>query len=252
MRSTPDRAHGRAALAYSATTMRTPLLLTVSCALSAAALAAEVDLGVGAALALDMPDRTSKDYARFGPGPSLQIPVRVGLSDYARLRSTLRADFGFGSDRVTWGLEVDGVPLRMASDDHWAMLAAAGLTVGPEVVLPLSGSVRPYLGAEAGGAWVGTYHAFGPEAEILLDPEQNELDNPKNVDPYTTQLAFLTDLHLGATVGTEGVGGWFELGYSAAFLGARPLNKAPESLDAQREAYGWNPIRLAAGVRIPL
>lgn len=233
--------------------MRTVLLsIALTAAVAAPAAAAEIDLGVGAALALDLPDRASKDYASFGPGPSLLVPLRVGLTEHARLRSTLRADLGFGSDRVTWGVEVDGQQLRVASEDHWAMLAAAGLTVGPEVSLPVSGPVVPYLGAELGAAWVGTYHAFGPDAAILLDPDQNELDNPKNVDPYTTQLALLTDLHAGVSLGAgDGVGGWAELGYSAAYLGARTLNKSPAEIDARREAYGWNPLRLAAGVRIP-
>lgn len=232
--------------------MRNPLLSIVLCALPMPALAADLDVGVGAALAIDMPDRVSAEYAKFGPGPSLQIPVRIGLSDYARLRSTLRADLGIGSDRVSWALEIDGTERRLGSDDHWAMFTAAGLTVGPEIVIPVDGPIAPYLGAEAGGAWIGTYHSFGGDTAVLLDPNQNDLNDPGNVDPFTTQLAFLTDTHVGFTLGDEGVGFWTELGYSMAFVGASSLKKSRAELDARREAYGWNPVRLGAGVRFSL
>ena len=232
--------------------MRNLLLATAVLLVGSPALAADLDVGVGVALAMDLPDASSAEYANFGPGPSLQIPVRIGLSEHARIRSTLRADLGIGSDRVTWALDVDGEQIRLRSDDHWAMFAAAGLTVGPEISLPVDGPVSPYLGAEAGGAWVGTYHSFGGETAVLLDPQENDLNDPGNVDPFTTQLAFLTDAHAGISVGDEGVGFWAELGYSMAFLPAAELQKSPTNLDARREAYGWNPFRIGAGVKFAL
>lgn len=230
-----------------------PLLLLVPALLGAApARATELDVGVGAALSMDLPDRVSSDYARFGPGPSLQIPIRVGFSEHAYLRSTLRADLGIGSDRVTWALDVDGEQIRVGSDEHWAMFTAAGLTLGPEIALPLDAPVVPVIGAEAGGAWVGTYHSFGGDTAVLLDPAQNDLQSSGNIDPFTSQLAFLTDVHAGVASTGEGVGFWGELGYSMAFLGASPLKKSPKELDARREAYGWNAARLGVGVRFSL
>ena len=231
--------------------MRKLLLTSAAGFLCAPAFAADLDVGVGAAISMDLPDKVSADYAKFGPGPSLQIPFRIGFTDHARLRSTLRADIGVGSDRVTWGLEVDGTEVRVGSDDHWAMFAAAGLTIGPEFSLPVDGPVVPYIGAEAGGAWVGTYHSFGGDTAVLLDPDQNDLESTGNVDPFTTQLAFLTDAHLGIAGGGD-TGWWAELGYSAAFLGAADLQKSQADLGARREAYGWNAARLGAGVRFSL
>jgi len=215
------------------------------------AVAGDVDVGVGAALAMDLPDRVSSDYARFGPGPSLQIPVRIGISPIARVRATARADLGVGSDRVTWAQEVDGETLRLYDDDHFAMFLAAGLTVGPEVVIPVNGPFEPYFGAEAGVAWVGTYHSFGGVTRAIMDPAENDFQDPGNIDPYTSQAAFLSDVHLGGMT-SGSVGAWFELGYSMAFVGESSLTKTIERVDARRSPYGWNAARIGAGVNFRL
>ena len=52
------------------------------------------EVGVGLGVAVDLPDAVSGDYARFGPGPSLLVPVRWSLTPNARLRATARGDLG--------------------------------------------------------------------------------------------------------------------------------------------------------------
>lgn len=211
----------------------------------------DVSIGFGAALAMDLPDPVSKDYARFGPGPSVQIPVRWSVAPNANIRVNARADMGTGSDRVTWARHINGEEVRFYAEDHWAMLLAGGLTAGPELLLPVGGGLAPYLGAGAGVAWVGTYHALGTESDMLLDPAQNDLQDPGNVDPYTSQAAFLTDLTLGATTRGD-TALWFEAGYSNAWVGARRLTKTIPEFDARREAYGWNAARVGLGVAFTL
>ncbi len=200
---------------------------------------------------MDLPDKISKDYARFGPGPSLQIPIRYALAPSARLRATVRADFGAGKDRVTWGESIDGAEQRFFDDDHFAMFLATGLTVGPEIVIPMRGAVAPYFAAEAGGAWVGTYHSLDGVTQRIMDPAENDLKDAGNIDPYTSQVAFLSDVHVGGMT-TGDIGAWFELGYSMAFVGESDLTKTIAIYNARRSAYGWNAARIGAGVNIRL
>jgi hypothetical protein len=227
-------------------------LLVLAVFASPAARAADVGdvgIGVGVALSSDLPDPASKGGARFHPGPSLQIPFRYQLAPLARLRLDGRIDLETGHDQVRWQEEIDGQTVDLQSQGHWTMLLAAGLSAGADFTLPVKGPVAPYLGADLGIAWVGTYHSFSGPTEVLLDPTQNHLDNPHNVDPYTSQATFLTDVHGGVDVPvSDGLALWAETGYSVAFLNARELKKTPPALNATRDAYGWNAIRIGAGV----
>lgn len=229
----------------------TLIALLLAIPLEASAGAGDVSLGFGAALAMDLPDPASAEHTRFGPGPSIQIPLRIGLTSHANLRINGRADLGIGRDRVSWAHWIDGESVRFYNDGHFAMLLAAGLTAGPEVVFPIEGAMKPYLGAGVGAAWVGTYHSLDGPARNLLDPMQNDLEDPRNIDPYTSQLALLTDVTLGAmTSGKTSL--WVELGYSNAWVGGRALTKTIAEMDARREAYGWNAARAAVGVQFGL
>lgn len=227
------------------------LVLLLFAAVPAHAETGDISVGVGLALAMDLPDPASGAHTRFGPGPSLQIPVRIELAPHANLRVNARADMGMGSDRVSWAHTINGEPVRFYAEDQLAVLVAGGVTVGPEVTFPLDAPVTPYLGAGVGVAWVGTYHSLGQDSLHLLDPTQNDPSSPKNLDPFTSQAAFLTDLTLGGrTQGPTSL--WFELGYSNAWVGAKALNKTTEGLDARREAYGWNAARAGVGVAFAL
>ena len=109
--------------------------------------------------------------------------------------------------------------------------------------------MTPYLGGDVGGLWTGTYHSFGGDTQHLLDPDQNDLDNTNNVDPYTAQVAWLTEFHVGIekTLGDR-IYINFESGYQMAYLGEKSLKKAPTSYDARREAFGWNAVSFGLGL----
>ena len=137
------------------------------------------------------------------------------------------------------------------------MLTAASLTVGAEARVPDEDlPVVPLAGFGVGGAWVGTWHSFGvaesgADTTLLLDPAENDLSDPNNIDPYATNLALLVDVYGGAAIPlTDSLDGVVEIGYSVAFLPGEELQKATPGLDAQRDAFGWNALRLQAGVSI--
>jgi len=219
----------------------------------ATAVAAEGSVGVQLGATLDLPDRVSGGYTRFGPGGGLAVPVRFRVGEHAYLRAALRLDAATGNDRVTWNEIAGDRTVRMSSRDHFTLLTAAALTVGGEVRAPVDWAIVPFGGASVGGTWVGTWHSFGisdsgVDTTPLLDPAQNDLGNPNNIDPWAGGLAVLAELHLGAAmpVGT-GLELLFEVGYGVAFLPEAELRKAPPALQARRSAFGWNPLRIQLG-----
>lgn len=229
--------------------MKRPLAATATLLLPSLAWAGP-SMGVGALVGVDLPDPASGDSTVLGPGPGLHIPVWFG-DGLARLRVTGRSEVAFGQDRITWAEDVNGAPQRFGSADHFTMVALAGLTAGPELVLAPDAAIRPNLGAEFGGAWVGTYHSLDASTAFLMDPALNDLENANNVDPYTNQWALMTDLHAGLTTG-DAVGLWTEVGYSASFVAESTLRKTLAEYEARRSAFGWNAVRLTLGVRFAL
>lgn len=223
--------------------------------------AGELSLGVGVEGGLDLADRQgSEAWASFGPGLGLALPVRYSLGERADLRATVRGNLASGADRVTWQDQVPGVegavPVQYASEEHWAMQVGAGLTVGLDTRLKDEG-LQPYLGAELGPFWVLNYHSFGASSgtqALLSEYSDEELANANTVEPHTSTLTLWTDLHAGGRLplGDGGLDLWFETGYSTAFVGARPLTRTDPAISAQREAYGWNAIRLGVGVAFAL
>jgi hypothetical protein len=207
-------------------------------------------LGLGASVGYDLPGPAS-DGGAFGVAPGVSVPLTVASGERVRWRLGLRGEFGIGSDRVSWNEVVDGTSTRVTDTGHFALLATSALTVGPELALPSVGAVTPVFGVAAGPALAATFHAFDPEADFLLDPAQNALSNPDNVDPYTLQAALCTELHLGLRGGGT-VGWWVDAGLGATWLGAAPLRKAIPEVDAQRDALRWDPVRLAGGVSFAL
>lgn len=213
--------------------------------------------GLGLAFVQDLPDPLPTD-AQLGPGLSLQLPVRLDLTEHAALRLAGRFDYagGGGERNAFFCRELDVISWNVIADDRagayprCGWMLAAGLTVGPELTLPVPGPVRPYVAGGVGIAGIGNFHNIHiPE---LLDPEKNNL-NPEgigfNVDPFTLRASWLTDLALGAHLGER----WYvELGYSTAWAGQAEVKKAVTELQVRREAYGWNALRLAGGLKFPL
>ncbi len=226
-------------------------VLGLSLAAAAPALAVDVSLGVGAGISVDFNDTLSE--SGFGVGPALSIPVRIHFNEVAALRLTVRGDTGFGSDTFTWAQYVDGQEVRLQSTDHWAMLTLFSFTGGLDVYAPGDLPITPYLGAEVGGAWVATYHSFGGDSSVLLDPEQNKLDSGGNIDPWASNLVLLTDVHFGLqrSVG-DALALWFETGYALSFQKAATLKKSTPGLDARREAFAYNALRVGIGISFKL
>ena len=206
-------------------------------------------MGVQVGGVYDFADQASGEHTNFGFGPTLALTYRLHFAEFARARFGLQSHLATGSDRVTWQVEVDGEPMRLHSDEHFAMVVGAGVTAGFDVMVPKEMAITPYFGGDVGVSWFGTYHSLGGETQVLLDPEQNDLDNPNNVDPYTSQFAWVTEFHFGLEKDFgDRVLVHFETGYQMAFLDSQPLKKASEGYDARREAYGWNALRLGLGV----
>ncbi|MFZ5482531.1 MAG: hypothetical protein ACOZNI_37560 [Myxococcota bacterium] len=208
-------------------------------------------VGVAAALTRDLPDASlASEGARFGFGGGIVVPVRYELAPGASLRATLEATGAQGTDRVEWTARSSGERVLYYSDAHWAMYGATTLALGPE--LSLRGRVAPYLGASAGGALVATWHSFWGDSAVLLDPDQNDLDDPGNVDPWTLQGVPAAGAHVGVRIGAEDrVALEVEAGYTMAFLPAAPLRKSTPALDASRSAYALDVMRLGLGISLP-
>lgn len=207
-------------------------------------------LGAAAGLAVDLPDRASADHTRFGAGPRLVLPLRIGFDAPVRLRVDLEGEGAGGVDRLEWTAD----DTRVQDDDtHKAFLGLIGLHGGADVVIPTGGRVQPHVGASIGVAGVGVFHALRGGSAELLDPDQNDLGNPRNLDPHTVQVAVVPQVALGlvATL-SDRVDLLVETGYAGAFLPTAPLRRTAEVQGAERSALAWNPFRASVGVLVRL
>lgn len=212
--------------------------------------AAEVDVGIGLGVGVDVVDPASGSHTRFGPSPTLVVPVRVALSDRVFARGSAVAEVASGTDRYTWTVGVAGEDVRIATDGHFAFAAVGGATVGPDIVLlqPRTGGAPTlYAGVGLGGAWVGTFHSFSQETVQLMDQDANDLDNPNNIDPYSSQAVWLTDVRAGLGWG-DALRTYVELSIGGAWVGEAKLRKTYAEYDVRRSPYGWTPIRLVGGI----
>jgi hypothetical protein len=210
----------------------------------------EAALGVGLGLSADLADAASAGETRLRPGPELTVPLRLRLLDPLRLRVDLSVTYASGVDELTWQDSAEGVPVRRTdADSHAAFFGGVRGSAGLEVQIPLSGRVRPFFAADVGVAGVGMFHALREEAAVLLDPAQNDLGDPGNIDPYTIQPALWTHAAVGATAQlNDRLELVVELGYGSAFVGSRALAKTALAQDARREAFALNPLRAMVGV----
>ena len=181
------------------------------------------------------------------------MPVSIALNDGFAIRLNPRLTFATGTDRIHWDVPIDGEPVLFFADDQKAFLTAASLLVGPEGRVAISDTLLFRLGVGIGPSWVGTFHSLTENAQVVFDPDQNDLMNTANIDPYTSQFVVSTDLYTGVSFGmTEGLSLSFELGYSPTYVGEAVLKKGLAELNPRRAAYGWNPLRAGVGIQFSL
>jgi len=211
---------------------------------------ASSEWGLGVQAGLDLPDGVFDDErASFDVGGGLQSHLRVGLGDGVWLRSALSAHMARGQDRVEW--QEDGQ--TWFSDEHRAFVGAFDMTFGPELGGELPQRLGWRAGADFGLSRVYTWHSFGQSAVVLLDPEQNNLYNSRNLDPYTGQWGAVAGLHSAGRYSLKsGVAIEVEAGYRVTFVKEAPLLKTPEELDAVRVAFGLNLLQIGVGMVFPL
>ena len=206
--------------------------------------ASSFEFGGGFDVSTDLGDPgMEQGAAKMGVGPSIRAPFRWAPHPKVSLRSDAFFSMMGGQDRVEWS-QYNG-EISYHSEDHWTLLTQFGLSVGPEVAPWSAADVSPYLGANIGVAWVRHWHSFDGASAVLLDPNENNLDRGNNIDPFTDQLAPMTGIQAGLRF-TDVLPFAFEaeLGYNVAFMRRAPLKKARPALDANRAAYGFNPLRI--------
>lgn len=218
------------------------LLLGATLGLLSTRAHAGAEIGLGLDLAKDLPDAGfSEARAGFGFGPSVRVPLRVGLVDGLDLRVTPRFLRASGWDTVTW-TEGEGA-LTYASTTHTARLSALELTAGPELFLGAGrgAALQPFLGAEAGFARVAVRHLFsGAAAESLTEGRADR-------ELTSAWLAPAAGVHAGlrwsasASFALE-----VEAGYNVSFLNEVALEGAGVA-DATVAALGLNGVRMGAG-----
>jgi hypothetical protein len=206
----------------------------------------EVWFGVGVGMFADGEDRRATG-ASFGPGPTLRMPLMFDAGAW-RARVGLRVDAATGQDRVEWSRSINGESVRFYNDAHWTGVALVGAVAGIDAMFPASDTLRPFVGVGLGPAVVWNFHSFGGDSQILLDPLQNELDDPLNVDPYSVRAVPLTEARVGVQWDvTEKRALWLEVGSGGAFVPEAALRKAPTDVGAVRTAFGWTGIDVVAG-----
>jgi hypothetical protein len=209
--------------------------------------------GVGGAVGLqtDFLDRGRVD-TRLQPGPVVAVPVRIAATPSVTVRTGLRFGFAQGVDTLTWGTTVDGFTARVEDDGSHKAFAVTGLAeVGLDVAAPVRGRVVPYAVVDLRGGFAGMYHALAGNSRVLLDPAQNNIGSPSNVDPYTTSGTLGGGLGLGVRTALGGGAAApreaplsleVEVGWSGAWWGAADVRKASPALDARREAFAWDGV----------
>jgi hypothetical protein len=217
--------------------------------------AAGSSFGVGLGASVDLPDPERR--TTIPPALVLNVPLRIDVSESARIRASFDAAFTRGLDTVSWKRGDEG-RIGFESD---AFFGSGALLVGPEVSMPTESGWSPYFGASAGVALAVTAHScWGngtvadncedrglPDLRDLFDPAHytlDELQDENTVNPFSRQLVLATDLAVGVASDLL----WFEAGYGVRFVGAGKLRRGMPGIDLRREAYSWNAFRLMVGV----
>ncbi len=214
---------------------------------AAIAFAASVELGATAGVAGDLADDPPAGDGRGSLGPAATLRTRLELGfGPAALRLQVASFTGSGRDTVYWW--EDG---WRSSADHWTWLGGVTVGAGPMVRVPLSPSVQLGGGATGGIMGIGAFHDFGGASQYLLDPKQNDLDDPDNLDPYTIQAVPSAELVASLRVG-RALAAELELGYTLALVPAADLSGTPPESSARRTAFALGAVFIALGVSAPL
>lgn len=220
-------------------------MFLVSLLLAPAHAADPWSIAVHASAGKDLPAAESLPAGALGAGGGVRMPVRWSPRPGAALRVELAVDLAPGSDRVEWSPEGQGAVVY--SDRHWTFVAGAWGLAGPEWTLVPRAPQSPYLAAGGGLAGVAHFHVFEGTSAELGEGLAGE------IAPYTFQVVPAAGAALGMRFGrSEALAFEVEVGYSAAFLPAARLQRAPASLEASRSAYALDVVRLGVGVTLPL
>ncbi len=214
---------------------------------SPATAAPEFRAGALVGAVADPADAFGGSATSYAPGGALVVPVRWNVRPGTSLRAALDLNVAGGHDVVTW-TESDAA---FQSSDHWSMVSAARIFLGPEVDFRPEASWTPYVGGGVGGGAVWNFHSFGGDTALLLDPTQNALEDDGNIDPYTVSWVPAVEVHGGFRVGKR-VALEVEVGYAASYIPAAPLRKSQPELGARRTAYALDLARVAVGISAPL
>lgn len=243
------------------------LLLPITAA-AADARAAEVSVGLGGGVSADLADPASTHagvvHTRFVPGAVVTVPLRFRWRETFGLTIELGASFAGGQDRLLWSLPLGGRRVDVYDDDHRAWLSTFDLRVGPEIVFPVPGPVRPYVGVTAGVGLINVFHDLAgndpgaapgdldADTAVLYDTSAYSYGTGA-LDPWTSQAAFIADARVGLRFRLgDRFDLWTEAGYGTAFVGAADLRKSDRALQARREAFAWNPVRGSFGFAVRL
>lgn len=211
------------------------------------ALAGDTSIGVLVGGGLDLPAVAADDPTRFGLGPAVVVPLRIGLSPGAAWRVGVELAYGSGTDRLVWTEYVDGTPYGFYGVEESASYLAGRLLTGPELALAPAALVHPYLGAGGGIGVVRNSHRAEGDLSVLIDADTG------GGSPFTLQPAWVAGGWAGVHVGRPGkVALELEAGYAVSFLPEAPLRKSPSALEAARTAWSLDLARLSGGVTFPL
>lgn len=209
--------------------------------------AATVAVGASAGLGGDLanPPPQGDGRSSLGPAGVLRAHLDVGWGEAAvRLQGAGLA--GPARDTLYWW--DDG---WQRSDEHWAWLGTVALGVGPALNFAPRPGLAIGVAATAGAMGVGAFHDLGGPTAYLLDPSQNDLDNPDNLDPYTLQAVPSAELVAALRLG-KGLAAEVELGYTLALVPAADLSGVPPESSARRTAFALGAVFVAVGVHAPL
>jgi hypothetical protein len=219
--------------------------------------------------------------ALLGPGTAIPVTVnayrglgvRVGFyGQYQRLEESERdglslswlppdpaADDGDGQ----WELGEHPDPLRVDEDgdgefdrDSVRRLGHMGVfalttSLYYELTIPRSRLMRifqPYVGIGLMQMWVYTWSDIQSAEVFLIDNPDNDVDDPDNVDPFSTQYVPGLDVFGGFhfNVGTS-FRVSLELGYLRAEVKPAELRRATEGFDARHDGYMLSMFRFGGG-----